>query len=90
MIREFMNQGIIFLKSKIKEIRRNLYEIKNKQNLFAQRMKEIEESLDELERNLSKTKKYYDRDDIEYKGIKDMEGLFDLSIGEDVNWGRLS
>ena len=46
-------------------------------------MKEIEGSLDELERNLSKTKKYYDRDDDEYKEIKDIEGLFDLSIGED-------
>ena len=86
MMREFNESRHNFSKSKIKEIRRNLYEIKNKQNLFAQRMKEIEESLDELERNLSKTKKCYDRDDAEYKGIKDMEGLFDLSIGEDVNW----
>ena len=46
-------------------------------------MEEIEKNLDELERNLSKTKKYYDYDDAEYRGIKDIKDLFDLSIGED-------
>ena len=40
-------------------------------------MKEI------LEENLSKTKKYYDYDDTEYKGIRDVKDLFDLSIDED-------
>ena len=34
----------------------------------------------ELERNLSKTKRYYDYDDAEYRGIKDTIYLFDLSI----------
>ena len=56
-----------FSKSKIKEIRRGLCEIKNKRNLFALRMEEFEESLNELEKNLSKTKKYYDYDDAELK-----------------------
>ena len=68
--REFNDSRHKFSKSKIKEIKRNLYEIKNKKFFFAIRMKEIEESLDELERNLSKAKKYYDYDDAEYKGIK--------------------
>ena len=45
-------------------------------------MEEIEKNLNELERNLSKTK-YYDYDDVEYRGIKDIKDLFDLSIGED-------
>ena len=45
-------------------------------------MEEIEKNLDELERKLSKTKKYYDDDDAEYREIKDVEVLFDLSIGE--------
>ena len=36
-------------------------------------MEEIEKNLDELERNLSKTKKYYDHDDAEYRGIKDIK-----------------
>ena len=46
-------------------------------------MEEIEKKLDELERNLSKTKKYYDYDDTEYRGIKDEKDLFDLSVDED-------
>ena len=65
--REFNDSRHKFSKSKIKEIKRNLYEIKNKKNFFAIRMKEIEESFDELERNHSKAKKYYDYDDAEYK-----------------------
>ena len=72
-----------FSTTKINEIRRNLYEIKNKKNLFASRMKEIEKNLDELEKNLSDTKKYYNYDDVEYKGIKDIKDLFDLSTDKD-------
>ena len=83
IIREFNESKHKFSKSKIMEIRRNLYEIKNKTNLFALRMKEIEERLDELERNLSKSKKYYDYDDAEYKGIKDVKDLFDSPTDED-------
>ena len=30
--------------------------------------------------SLSKPKKYYDYDDIEYRGIRDVKNLFDLSI----------
>ena len=70
-----MNQGINFL--------RNLYEIKNRRGLFALRMKEMEKNLDELEKVISKTKKYYDYDDAEYRGIKGVKDLFDLSIDED-------
>ena len=33
--------------------------------------------------NLSKTRKYYDYDDIEYRGIINVRDLFDLSIDED-------
>ena len=81
--KEFNESRSKFSKSKINEIRRNLYEIKSKKNLFELRMEEIEKSLDELERNLSKTKKYYDHDDAEYRGIKVIKDLFDLSVGED-------
>ena len=45
--------------------------------------KPIERNLTELEENLSKTKKYYDYDDIENKGIRNVRDLFDLSIDED-------
>ena len=48
-----------------------------------QKLKEIENNLYELERNLSKTKKYYDYDDAEYRGKKDVKDLFDCSIDED-------
>ena len=67
----------------MKEIRRIIYEIKNRKNLFTLGTEKIKKSLDELENLLFKIKKYYDYDDAEYKGIKDIEGLFDLSIGED-------
>ena len=43
----------------------------------------IERNLIELEENLLKPKKYYDYDDTEYKGIRDVKDLFDLSIDED-------
>ena len=70
-------------KLKIKEIRENLYKIENKKNLSESKIKEIEKNLTELEENLSKTKKYYDYDDSEYRGIRNVRDLFDLSIEED-------
>ena len=42
-------------------------------------MEKIEKNLDELERNIFKTKKYYGHDDAECKRMKDIEGLFDSS-----------
>ena len=74
-----------FSKSKINEIKTNLYEIENEKNLFAPKIKEIEINDLELEENLFKPKKYYDYDDTEYKGIRDIKDLFDLSIDEDYN-----
>ena len=65
--KEFNDSRHIFSKSKINEIRKNLYEIQNKKNVFQLKIKEIERDLNELEENLSKTKKYYDYEDIEYK-----------------------
>ena len=57
--------------------------MKNKKNLLTLGSEKIEKSFDELENFLSKTKKYYDYDDAEYKGTKDIEGFFNLSIDED-------
>ena len=81
--KEFNESRHEFSKSKIKEIRKNLYEIENENNLFESKIKDIERNLTELEENLSKTKKYYDRDDVEYKGMRNIKDLFDLSIDED-------
>ena len=35
-----------------------------------------------IEKNLFKPKKYHDYDDIEYRGIRDIKNLFDLSIDD--------
>ena len=70
-------------KLKIKKIRKNLYEIENEKNLPESKIKGIEKNLTELEENLSKTKTYYDYDDIEYRGTRNVRYLFDLSIDED-------
>ena len=83
-IREDFNKlGDRFLKLKIEEIRKNLYEIKNKKNLSYSKIKEIEENLLELEKIFSRLKKYRDYDDAEYKGIRDIWNLFNQSIDKD-------
>ena len=43
----------------------------------------MKKNLTDLEENLSKTKNYYDYDDSEYRGIRNVIDLFDLSIDED-------
>ena len=81
--KEFNESRYKFSKLKIKEIRKNLFKIENEKNLSKSKIKEIERNLTELEENLSKTKKYEDYDDIEYRGIRNARDLFDLSIDED-------
>ena len=71
-----------FLKPKIKEIRKKLHEIKNK-NLSESELKEIGKNLLELEESLSKLKKYFDHDDAKYIGIRNVRNLFNQSIGRD-------
>ena len=83
MIREDFNElRNRFLKPKIKKIRKNLYEIENK-NLSESKIKEIEKNLCELEESLFKLQKSYNYDDAEYKGIRDMKNLFDQSVDKD-------
>ena len=83
MKKEFNESRHNFSKSKINEIRKNVYEIENEKSLFESKLKEIERNLTELEENLSKTKTYYDYDDIEYRGTRNVKDLFDLPIDED-------
>ena len=47
-----------FLKPKIKEIRKNLYEMENKKNLSVSKTKVIEKNLFELQKILSKLKSF--------------------------------
>ena len=70
-------------KLKIKEIRKNLYDIKNPKNLFKSKTKEIEQNTIELEERFFKLNKYYDYDDTEYQGIRDVANLFNQSTNED-------
>ena len=81
--KEYNESRYKFSKLKIKEIRENLYKIGNEKNLSETKIKEIKKSFNELEENLSKTKKYYDYDDNVYRGIRNARDLFDLSIDED-------
>ena len=81
--KEFNESRHKFSKSKINEIKRNLCGIENEKGLFESTIKETERNLTELGENLSKTKKYYDYDDIEYRGIRNVKDLFDLSMDED-------
>ena len=68
-----MQNPLKFSKSEIEEIKKSLYEIENKKDLPASR-----ENLLELEKILSRLKKYYDKD--EYREIR---SLLDLPIDED-------
>ena len=81
--KDFNKSRHIFSKSKIKQTRKSLYDIKNSKNLSKSKIKETEQNLIELEESLFKLNKYYDYDDIEYKGIRDVENLFNQSTDED-------
>ena len=79
----FSKARIEKIRKEFNESRDNFYKIENEKNLSESKIKEIERNLNELEENLSKTKKYYDYDDIEYRGIKNVRDLFNFSIDED-------
>ena len=70
-----------FSKSEIKEIKKNLYKIENKKSFSAS--KEAKTYLLKLEEKLCRLKNYYEYDDAEYKGIKDVKDLFDSPMDED-------
>ena len=70
-------------KRKIKKVKKDFSELRyGLKNLFTPEIKETEQSLLELEKILSQLKKYYDYDDTEYQGIRDIGDLFD-EIDED-------
>ena len=81
--KDFNKSRYKFSTSKIKDIRRNLYDIKTLKNLFKSKIKKTEENLYELEKSLFKLKKYFDYDDTEYIEIRDIENLFNRSTDED-------
>ena len=67
-------------KSESKDIERTLYNIEKRNIVGSKKSKRY---LDELDKKILKLDKYHDYDDYEYKGIRDIKGLFKLSIDKD-------
>ena len=59
-----------FSKPKMKEVRRSLYEIESKKKSSHRKNKSDWTKSFWIRKNFSKLKKYYDYDDIKYKGIR--------------------
>ena len=66
-----------FSVSKLKKNRKKLYRIENNKHVSRLEEEEIRQYLTKLEKSINKFKKYYDHDDLDYKGIRDIENLFD-------------
>ena len=74
-------------KSESKDIKRNLYNIEKQREIS---LKKTSKYLDELDKRILRLDKYYDYDDFEYKGIKDIENLFKISIDKDYYKPKLN
>ena len=75
------------LKSESKDIKRNLYNIEKRKKISS---KKTSKYLDELDKRILNLDKYHDYDDYEYKGIKDIEELFKMSIDNDYYKPKLN
>ena len=80
MREELKNPTYNILKSKSKDIKRNLYNIEKQRKISS---KKTSKYLDELDKRILNLDKYHDYDDYEYKEIKDIENLFIISIDKD-------
>ena len=74
---ELKNPKYNISKSESKDIKRNLYNIEKQRKIS---LKKTSKYLDELDKRILRLDKYHDYDDFEYKGIKDIENLFKISI----------
>ena len=84
---ELKNPKYNILKSELKNIKRNLYNIEKQRKIS---LKKTSKYLDELDERISRLDKYHDYDDFEYKGIKDIENLFKISIDKDYHKPKLN
>ena len=68
-----------------KEIKKELYEMENKKNLSEKEKENNYHNLFELANTLNKKEKYkyYDRDDLDYHGIRDVENLVNAVNNDD-------
>ena len=71
-------------KNESKDIERTLYNIEKISS------RKTSKYLDELDKRILKLDKYHDYDDYEYKGIKDIEDLFKISIDKDYYKPKLT
>ena len=76
---EIKELGHKLSRQELKEIKKNLYE--NKKGRL--KSKKTKKYLNELEERIYELNKYYDNDDVKYRGIRDIKYLFNLSISED-------
>ena len=74
-------------KSESKDIKRNLYNIEKQRKIS---LKKTSKYLDELYKRILRLDKYHDYDDFEYKGIKDIESLFKISIDKNYYQPKLN
>ena len=87
-IREELKNPIYNIsKSESKDIKRNLYNIEKQRKIS---FKKTSKYLDELDKRILRLDKYHDYDDFEYKGIKDIENLFKISINKDYYKPKLN
>ena len=84
---ELKNPKYNISKSESKDIKRNLCNIEKQRKIS---LKKTSKYLDELDERISKLDKHHDYDDFEYKGIKDIENLFKISIDKDYYKPKLN
>ena len=83
---ELKNPKYNISKSESKDIKRNLYDIEKQRKIS---LKKTSKYLDELDKRILRLDKYHDYD-FEYKGIKDLEHLFQISIDKDYYKPKLN
>ena len=84
---ELKNPKYNILKSELKNIKRNLYNIEKQRKIC---LRKTSKYLDELDERITRLDKYHDYDHFEYKGIKDIENLFKISIDKDYYKPKLN
>ena len=84
---ELKNPTYNISKSESKDIKRTLYNIEKRRKINSRKTSKY---LDELYKRILKLDKYHDYDDFEYKGIKDIEELFKVSIDKDYYKPKLT
>ena len=77
-----MNQDVNFLNQNERDQKKSLWNRKQTKNLSKSKIKEVKENLLELEKCLSKLKKYYNYGDSEYKGIREVGNLLNQPTDE--------